>query len=764
MLVNRSWSCFGTANQLRDPLFCVGANYLEICDRAAASDATAAAVASGIRRLIQGGPEIQLDYPCHGPAGQRWFSLKARPIELDGRRLILVTHDDITDLKEAKLTQAENHARLQLALTAGRMGIWDADLRTGTESWSDTTYDVFGVDPGSFTPSYAAFMALVDPRDRDRFQAGMEMVLCADSNPEFANDCRIVLPDGRIRWIGGRGRLLRDAAGQPARLVGICCDITERKDRELELEAAYVRLTEQTALLEQRNRELAAANQAKGRFVANMSHEIRTPMNAVLGFADLLAHSSLDPAQARHVAIISDTSRWLLTIVNDILDLAKFEAGRLDLECIDFEPDEVVEQVRSLLTLQAAEHGLDLPVVLKTAANLVVRGDPTRLQQILVNLIGNGLKFTARGSVALTVHQLPAAEGSVRLRFEVQDTGIGIPHERQAELFQPFVQVDSSITRQHGGSGLGLAICHRLVEAMGGTIGLASETGKGSLFWFELPFAPGDTVVAMKRYSQAQADTRPLRILVVDDVAANRDLLAAMLGRHGHEVLLAENGAVAVELAASENLDVVLMDIQMPVMDGIAATQRIRLLPGPAATVPILALTASVLTNEHQRYLAVGMNHYLTKPMVWPDLFAILAEIAAGSRFGPSRPLAEAAIPMPISATAPLLDEAILDGMARTLPSPLFRRLLARGLDGAAQSHERLVGALGDPTQLAKEAHRLRGTAGSFGLARISTIAGIIEDRLQRHEPITDLLARLPDIITATSTAAAEYETGARPA
>ena len=245
-------------------------------------------------------------------------------------------------------------------------------------------------------------------------------------------------------------------------------------------------------------------------------------------------------------------------------------------------------------------------------------------------------------------------------------------------------------------------------------------------------------------------------------MAANRDLLTAMLSQHGHEVLLAEDGAMAVELVTRERLDAVLMDIQMPIMDGIAATRSIRHLPGPAAAVPVLALTASVLASEHQRYLAAGMNHCLTKPVVWPKLFAALAEVVAGSEFGPSQPPAEASLPIPIGATAPLLDQTILDGMARSLPSPLFQQLLARGVDGAAQSHQRLVGAMDDPTRLAQEAHRLRGTAGSFGLARIAALAGMIEDRLERHEPVASLLARLPDIVAATGTAAAKFEAGAR--
>ena len=292
----------------------------------------------------------------------------------------------MTEHKRSALALRDSEARLQLALAAGGMGTWEVDLRTGEERWNEVHYRLFGVDPVTFTPSSAAFTAMVDPRDRDGIEAIAAAVLAGERPPEFTNDYRIVRPDGTSRWIGGGGRLLRDGAGQPERLLGVSFDITERKERELELEAAHRRLAHQAALLERRNRELEAANQAKSRFVANVSHEIRTPMNAVLGFADLLAGSGLAPAQQRYVEIIRDTGRQLLTLLNDILDIAKLEAGRLDLERVDFALAAVLEQVRSLLAPQAVERGLELEVEALVPASLVLRGDPNRLRQVLVNL------------------------------------------------------------------------------------------------------------------------------------------------------------------------------------------------------------------------------------------------------------------------------------------------------------------------------------------------------------------------------------------
>jgi CheY-like chemotaxis protein/HPt (histidine-containing phosphotransfer) domain-containing protein len=486
-------------------------------------------------------------------------------------------------------------------------------------------------------------------------------------------------------------------------------------------------------------------------------------MNAVLGFADLLADAQLNPAQRRYVEIIRDTGRQLLTLLNDILDVAKLEAGRLDLERIDFSLAAVLEQVRSLLAPQAVERGLGLRVEQAVPASLVLRGDPTRLRQVLVNLIGNGLKFTSRGSVTLTVRPVEGAPG--RLRFEVQDTGIGIPPERQAELFQPFVQADSSTTRLYGGTGLGLMICRSLVTAMGGEIGLESTPGHGSRFWFELPLERGDAVVAAERTGLAAAPIRPLEVLVADDVAANRELLGEILRRHGHAVRFAEDGAVAVALTAEAAPDVVLMDIQMPVLDGIEATRRIRRLPGPAGRVPILALTANVMADDRERYLAAGMDRCLTKPVIWPELFAALAAVAGSAMPAPELPPGPEPAALPPAATpptAPLLDQALLAGLARNLPPGALDKLMARGLDGAAASCRRLRAALDDPKALAAEAHRLRGTAGSFGLARIAALAAQIEDRLRQQLDVHDLLHDLEHTVPASRDAFSQREDASR--
>ena len=407
----------------------------------------------------------------------------------------------------------------------------------------------------------------------------------------------------------------------------------------------------------------------------------------------------------------------------------------------------MVEQVRSLLAPQAAERGLELRMAIDPGIVPAVRGDPTRLRQVLVNLVGNGLKFTAKGSVTLEVRQLPDGDDPTRLKFEIADTGIGIPLEQQAELFNAFVQVGSSTNRQFGGSGLGLAICKRLVIAMGGTIGVMSEPGRGSLFWFELPLELGDVAAVATRSVTAPAAIRQLHVLVADDVVA-RLLLQEMLRRQGHVVELAENGAVALELVGKHAFDLVLMDVQMPVMDGIEATRRIRQLAPPTGAVPIFALTANVMASERARYLAAGMNRWLTKPVIWPDLFAALAAVADSQALAPTIPAGREAAAA--TEAEPLLDRGLLRGIADRLGPVAFEKLVTRGFDSAVEGCVRVKDAVGDHTRLVQEAHRLRGTAGSFGLARISALAGTIEDNVEHAPAVHELIEQLDMALTAT--------------
>jgi signal transduction histidine kinase/CheY-like chemotaxis protein/HPt (histidine-containing phosphotransfer) domain-containing protein len=533
---------------------------------------------------------------------------------------------------------------------------------------------------------------------------------------------------------------------------------TVRKDR-----AARQELEHYASSLAQARDEAAAASRAKSDFLAVMSHEIRTPMTTVLGMADLLAATELPEKARRHVRAIHSSGRHLLATINNVLDFSRIEAGGLVLEQIDFSLAEALEQVRSLMAPQAAERGLELcfehdgPRMAEDGDGRqpcppllpVVRGDPTRLAQVLLNLVGNGLKFTPRGRVVVRVAHRPDGQGRTRVRFEVRDSGIGIPQHQQARLFEAFTQAEDSTTRRYGGTGLGLAISKRLVEAMGGVIGLESMPGAGSTFWFEVPLAHGSELAAAERVTLARAALPPLRVLVVEDVATNRELLGEMLGQEGHAVAFAENGAEAVARVGRERFHVVLMDMQMPVMDGIEATRRIRQLPPPACAVPVVALTANVVAEEQQRYRAAGIDYCLTKPVVWQELFATLAEAAdrptaagAPTPAGGAREQAPSGTAQaePLPPTGPAAGPAAKAGSAE---------LIWRVIDDAERIHARLLALPPGSVELQHETHTLKGMAGLFGLQRICAVAGELQTAARDGLETRRLLDQLGAAIAA---------------
>src|SRR3954451_17854132 len=377
-----------------------------------------------------------------------------------------------------------------------------------------------------------------------------------------------------FQWLAEDARALGQ---QDMSLVPLASGVKEADQVSRAMAAAYTELTHREAALAASFREVAErdrqavelraakeiaeqASKAKSDFLATRSHELRTPLTGVLGMADLLAAEPLSDKERHLVEEIRSSGRHLLDLLSNVLDVSRIESGRLELEQISFSISELVEAVRSMLAPQAVERGLTLAFELDESVPPSLKGDPTRLRQVLIKLVGNGLKFTSRGGVSVSVSHCPEPDGRIRLRFEVRDTGIGIPQEKLAEMFKPFVQADSSTTRRYGGSGLGLTISKRLVEAMGGTLEVESLPGVGSRFWFEVGLEPGDAAAA-ERAELDPAIVSPRRILLVEDVELNRRLLQMMLSAHGHEVTFATNGAEAVALVARERFDVVLMDV-----------------------------------------------------------------------------------------------------------------------------------------------------------------------------------------------------------
>ena len=562
-----------------------------------------------------------------------------------------------------------------------------------------------------------------------------EMTVCRERAPLFRPGLTRTGRDGRTYTLDKRFVPILDEDGQVAHIIEIFDDVTAQRQAEQALREA--------------KEQAEAGSKAKGEFLATVSHEIRTPMNGVLGMTGLLLDSQLDPKQRKFATLIKASAENLLAIINDVLDMSKIEAGHLAIEPSDFDLGGLCESAMDVVRQRADAKGIALDLTVDRRCPGIVRADQNRLRQILLNLTGNAVKFTDKGTVEVTVKCAgtdPA--GRNLIRFAVKDTGIGIAQDAVSKLFQEFVQVDGSATRRFGGTGLGLAISKKLTEKMGGRIGLESELGRGSVFWFELPFETARAAAAGSASSYPTPHTvpdgggGPIRVLVVEDNAINQAVIQGYLAQDGLAVEIVEDGVEAVKAVQRSVFDVVLMDMQMPRMDGLEATRAIRALPHATATVPIVMLTANAMQGDRERCLQAGADDYLPKPIVRARLLDMVHRLGQAARQEEEEPPSVVGT----DALGPELEVSRIDELVDALGPQGANNLLTKARTSFQTQLLRIEEAAGPQPNLAEVgriAHGLVGSAGSLGMLAACEIARRLEQRAAAGEEVSTLVARL---------------------
>jgi PAS domain S-box-containing protein len=538
-----------------------------------------------------------------------------------GQASMQVAYRDISLRKEAEKRLLESEASLAAAQRVAHLGSWQRDLidlddwARNPLRWSDEMFRLLGYNVGEVEASRANLDRVIHPEDRDRTRELMSAAI-RERKP-YSTDYRILLPNGTERNLYSQADIVYDEkTNRPSKMVGIVQDVTDRRRSEQELIAA---------------KEAAeAGSRAKSEFLANMSHEIRTPLNGVMGMTDLALETDLTPEQREYLETVKLSADSLLTVINDILDFSKIEAGKVDLELDDFNLRESLEATLKTLALRADEKGLELLCEIAPSVPDVVRGDSNRLRQVVINLIGNAIKFTDQGEVALNIH-VEAEEGDDRIiHFTVSDTGIGIPPEKQKLIFQPFSQADTSTTRKYGGTGLGLTISKRLVGLMDGNMWVESEVGRGTQFHFTARLKTSEKPIAVGTTASPET-LRGVRVLIVDDNRTNRRILEGMLKRWDMKSTSVEDGEEAlVRLSITQNAGepyaLVLTDMHMPKMDGFSLIEQIRQRPELSAAI-IMMLTSAGHRGDGARCQELGVAAYLLKPIRQSELREAIARV-----------------------------------------------------------------------------------------------------------------------------------------
>jgi len=658
-----------------------------------------------------------------------------RKFTADNLDVIIGVFRDFTDLKHAETELRKSEELLEQTGRIAGIGGWELDSVTTPPRWTSNTRRIHEVQD-DFVPTLDTALeffpketrAVITKAVSDGFAFGIP----------YDMEVPFITAKGRSLWVRVVGQPLLEN-GKVVRLVGSFQDITERRLAERELE-------EQRAKAE-------IANNAKSSFLAIMSHELRTPLTGILGMADLLSAEKLAPQHQDFVERLSKSGRILLDLINDVLDFSKIEANKLTIDRVPFVPREIFDSVRDLLAPLAAEKNLTLIFAVANDLSTSILGDPKRLRQVLTNLVGNAVKFTSQGRIIVNATVQNLASGESIMCVRVADTGAGISIADQANLFKPYVQGGAHTVGRAGGTGLGLAISRLLVEAMGGEITVSTQEGEGSTFTFTVKLYKDRTSTVadpIKAKATAALPQRSLRILLGEDNETSRYLVSEVMRRKSHTVDVAVNGADALLAAKQQDYDIILMDMQMPVMSGMDAVHEIRQLENSNASAPIIALTADIIEESRAKYLAAGVDAVVAKPINWSTLELEMTRLLDTPK-DMRRQLIISSGYDPTEQNPPALDVEALRELASFLgPDKLLSLLVTfkQNVTAYRIDMQKHIEA-GDLKQAKRTAHALRGLSIQFGALRLGKVATEIETKLESIEQIIRVMPTLDQLIAA---------------